>query len=263
MMGAITTRWAAAPSIREPVTSTTRATVCSVNNTARFGHTTEAAVHTTNNATRPAVHQAAERIHAKRAATFGTDATLLGVLHGALVMIATPTTDELLTDTATAPHRMFAALDRQCGCSCEPWSCIRHASTCTPALKWPHVASSRTIEYRTDTNTSAGTKAGARTAAPAIGLATSTSNPTYAPKLIPAVIPTATLGTYATVIPTPATELALGSATPAPSPAAATVAYCIRGFYNGQYSAVCNTACGSTYLNGRPHRIRCLRYRPQ
>jgi hypothetical protein len=161
-------------------------------------------------------------------------------------MIATPTTDELVTNTATAPHRMCAAPDRQFGCSCEPWSCIRHASTRTPSLEWPHVASSRIVEYRTETNISAGTKAGTGTAAAVIGLATSTSNSAYAPKLIPAVIPTETLDTYVTMIPTPATELALGSAAPAPSPATATVAYCTRGFYNEQYSAVCNTACGST-----------------
>jgi hypothetical protein len=80
-----------------------------------------------------------------------------------------------------------------------------------------------------------------------IDLATSTSICAYAPKLIPAVISMTTLGSYGTVIPTPTTELALESVAPAPSPAAATVAYYTWGFYNEHYSTVSNTACGSTF----------------
>jgi hypothetical protein len=183
----------------------------------------------------------------KQAVTFDTDATLLGVLHDALAMIATPTTDELLTTTAAAPHRMCAAPDCRCGCSCDSRSCIRHTPTRTLALKWPPVASSRVVDYRTETNTGTGTDTAARTTEPVIDLTTSTSNPTCAPKPIPAVIPTATLGTFVTVALTPATEFALKFAAPAPSPAAATVAYHTKVFYNEQHSAACNTACGSTF----------------
>ena len=183
----------------------------------------------------------------KQAITFGADATLLGVLHDTLAMIATPTTDELLTTTAAASHRMCAAPDCRCGCSCDSRSCIRHTPTRTLALKWPPVASSRVVDYRTETNTGTGANTAARTTAPVIDLTTSTINLTCAPKPIPAIIPTATLGTVVTVALTPATEFPLKFAAPTPSPAAATMAYHTKVFYNEQHSAACNTACGSTF----------------